>query len=131
MIARPVRRGGARSTRHKPLRSADYNNAPLVAHLPPVLRQGTVVEFDDKIRSEIGLAVCLRDMGNGTSRIFIDDVKSDKLENPINWKHVYFYTFTPELQNDAIHNMNLTNEQFQNIGVAIIARLLALNGNVK
>ena len=89
------------------------------------------MEYDDKIRSEIGLAVCLRDMGNGTSRIFIDDVKSDKLENPITWKHDYFYTFTPELQNNVIDNMNLSNKQFQNIGEAVVARLLALNGRVK
>jgi hypothetical protein len=89
------------------------------------------MECDDKIRSEMGLAICLRDMGNGTSQIFIDDVKSNKLENPISWKHVYFYTFTPELQNDAINNMNLTNKQLQNIGIAVVARLLALNGRVK
>lgn len=89
------------------------------------------MEHDDKIRSKLGLVVCLRDMGNGTSRIFMDDVKSDKHELPINWQHDYFYTFTPELENEAIENMKLTDEQFQNIGEAVIARLLALNGRVK
>jgi len=89
------------------------------------------MEHDDKIRSNIGLALCLRDMGNGTSRIFIDDVKSDKLQLPINWQHDYFYTFTPELDNQAIDNMELSDEQFQKIGEAVVARLLVLNGRVK
>ena len=48
---------------------------------------------DDKIRSETGLAVCLRDMGNGKSRIFIDDVMADIKQNPINWSYNCFYTF--------------------------------------
>ena len=89
------------------------------------------MEYDDKIRSESGLAVCLRDMGNGTSRLFFDDIKADKEENPINWKHDYFYTFTPELDNNAIDEMELTDVQFQYIGETIVARLLALNGRIK
>lgn len=89
------------------------------------------MEYDDKIRSNVGLAVCLRDMGDGTSRIFIDDIKADKEENPINWKFDCFYTFSPELKNIDVNNMELTDEQFQNIGVAVLARLLALNGRMK
>ncbi len=89
------------------------------------------MEYDDKIRSKMGLAVCLRDMGDGKSRIFMDDVKSDQQELPINWKHDYFYTFTPEFNNDAIDEMQLTDEEFQKIGAAVVARLLALNGRVK
>jgi hypothetical protein len=89
------------------------------------------MEYDDKIRGKMGLAVCLRDMGKGYSRIFIDDVKADKEENPINWKHDYFFTFTPELKNEEIDNMQLTDKQFQEIGEAVVARLLALNGRVK
>jgi hypothetical protein len=89
------------------------------------------MQYDDKIRGKLGLAVCLRDMGNGTSRLFFDDVTADKTENPINWKHAYFYTFTPEFKNSDIEEMNLTEDQFQKIGVAVVARLLALNGRVK
>lgn len=89
------------------------------------------MEYDDKIRSRVGLAICLRDMGNGASRIFIDDVKGDKEQNPINWEHDYFYTFTPEFNNSSIENMKLSDDQYQEIGVAVVARLLALNGRVK
>lgn len=75
--------------------------------------------------------MCLRDMGNGKSRLFFDDVKADKQENPISWEFDCFYTFTPELENAEIDFMNLTNERFQEIGEAVVARLLALNGRVK
>lgn len=57
------------------------------------------MEYDDKIRAELGVVVSLRDMGNGASRLFFDDVKSARLENPINWTHDYFFTFTPEFEN--------------------------------
>jgi hypothetical protein len=89
------------------------------------------MEYDDKIRSKNGVAVCLRDMGNGTSRLFFDDVEADKAENPITWQFNCFYTFTPELDNSSLDNMSLTNEQFQKIGEAVVARLLALNHRVK
>jgi hypothetical protein len=89
------------------------------------------MEYDDKIRRKEGLAVCLRDMGNGKSRIFMDDVKSDKQELPVSWQHHSFYTFTPELDNEALESMQLTDDQFQNIGAAVVARLLAINGRVK
>jgi len=89
------------------------------------------MEHDDKIRSDRGLAVCLRDMGDGTSRIFMDDVRSDQQELPINWKHDYFYTYSPEFKNEKIDDMQLTDNEFQAIGVAIVARLLALTGRAK
>lgn len=88
------------------------------------------MEHDDKIRSKLGVAVCLRDMGNGTSRLFFDDVKANKEENPITWQFDYFYSFTPELDNPTLDEMRLTDEQFQQIGEAVVARLLALNGRV-
>jgi len=89
------------------------------------------MEYDDKIRSKFGVAVCLRDMGNGKSRLFFDDVTSDKQNAPTQWAHNYFYTFTPDLENDAIDEMQLTSKQYEQIGMAVVARLLALNGRVK
>ena len=89
------------------------------------------MEFDNKIRAGKGLVACLRDMGNGTSRLFFDDVVADQETNPINWSHSRFYTVTPELGNAELEEMNLGSEQFEKIGVAVVARLLALNGRVK
>lgn len=89
------------------------------------------MKYDDNRRSEFGLSICLRDMEDGTSRLFIDDVKADNDENPINWIYNSFFSFTPGFDNEALDNMSLTDEQFQNIGTAVVARLLALNGRVK
>lgn len=89
------------------------------------------MDLDDKIRSTKGLVACLRDMGNGTSRLFFDEVIADKDVNPINWRHDCFYTFTPELPNLELEDMALSAQQFEQLGVAVVARLLALNGRVE
>ena len=89
------------------------------------------MERDDKIRSTMGVVVCLRDMANGTSRLFVDDVKANQECNPVNWSYDCFFTFTPELLNTQLDTMQLSDTQFQQIGAAVVARLLALNGRVK
>ena len=86
------------------------------------------MDYDDKKRNPIGVAISLRDMGNGKSRLFLDDVKASGETNPINWKFDAFYTFSPELQNSDVEDMGLTDEQYRDIGVGVIARLLALTG---
>lgn len=86
------------------------------------------METDDKIRSAKGVVICLRDMGNGTSRLFFDDVTADQDVNPIRWSHDYFFTFTPELPNSQVNDMQLSDALLQQIGTAVVARLLALNG---
>jgi len=89
------------------------------------------MKTDDKIRNKNGVVVSLRDMGDGTSRIFMDDVKGDKNEIPITWQHEYFYTFTSEYKNEIVNEMALDDKEFQKIGEAVVARLLALSGRVK
>jgi hypothetical protein len=86
------------------------------------------MDYDDEIRNPNGIAISLRDMGNGKSRLFLDNVKASSDTNPINWKFDAFYTFSPELQNSKIESMALTDEQYRDIGVAVMARLLALTG---
>ena len=89
------------------------------------------MQFDDKIRSTKGVVACIRDMGNGSSRLFFDDVLADKETNPINWSHDYFFTFTPELANSDLDAMSLGSEQYEKIGIALVARLLVLSGRAK
>ena len=84
------------------------------------------METDDKVRGAKGVVVCLRDMGNGTSRLFLDDVNADREINPIKWSHDHFYTFTPELPNPQVDAMQLSDVQLQQIGTAVVARLVAL-----
>lgn len=89
------------------------------------------MNMDDKKRSKKGLAICLRDMGDGTSRIFIDDVNANQSENPISWQYNSFFTYTPNFENEIIDDMALTDEEFKNIGIDVVARLLALNKRIK
>ena len=89
------------------------------------------MEFDDKLRSKVGVAVCLREMGNGETRLFMDDVIANSEENPINWKYKGFYTFTPELDLDKMIHFDLSKEEYANIGMALVTRLLAMNGHFK
>ena len=84
------------------------------------------MDRDDGIRSRSGVVVCLRDMGNGRSRLFFDDVKSESSERDKPWLYDVFYTFSPEFRNEDIDAMKLSPEEFQRIGEAVAARLLAL-----
>ncbi|WP_206860538.1 hypothetical protein [Lysobacter changpingensis] len=83
------------------------------------------MDCDDKVGDDRGLVICLRDMGNGTSRLFLDDVIADRHANPINWSYGSFYTVTPEFDNARIEDMALSPEDFERIGVSVVARLLA------
>lgn len=89
------------------------------------------MEYDDKIRGDKGLVICLRDMGNGTSRFFIDDVTAGGRTNPISWSYDRLYTFTPEFDNATLEDVALSAEDFERIGVAVVARLLALTKRVR
>lgn len=89
------------------------------------------MDYDDKVRDGKGVVVCLRDMGNGTSRLFFDDVIADRHANPINWSYDCFYTFTPEFDNATIEEMALTSEDFERIGAFVVARLLASTKRVR
>jgi len=83
------------------------------------------MEYDDKVRDKKGVVVCLRDMGNGTSRLFFDDVIADRDANPINWSHDAFHTFTPEFEDADLRAMTLSSSDFEKIGIAVVTRLLA------
>jgi len=89
------------------------------------------MKSDDKIRDRSGVVVCLRDMGNGTSRLFFDDVIADREANPIHWSYDCFYTFTHELPNADVDAMALSSEDFEKIGVAVVARLLASTKRIR
>jgi hypothetical protein len=86
------------------------------------------MEYDDKVRSKLGLAVCLRNMGDGTSRFFLDDVVADKETNTTSWQHDCFFTFSPAFDNEELDDLRLSEQDLQQLGVMVLARLLALNG---
>jgi hypothetical protein len=85
---------------------------------------------DDAIRSQRGVVACLRDMGDGTARLILDDATSDSLTNPIAWSFDAFYTWHDYSDAD-LDRMKLSDREYQLIGQNLVARLLALNGGAK
>ena len=66
----------------------------------------------------------------GVTKLYFDDVHSDKLSNPDNWEYDVFYTVN-EYDSYKIENMDLSKDQYAEIGENLIFRLLALNRKSK
>lgn len=84
---------------------------------------------DDGERSPVGVIVTLRDLGGGKSRVTLDDVKSDSTRRETRWTFDVFYTHK-DLDTAAVDSMQLPSGEYEGLGAAIIARLLALNARV-
>jgi len=87
-------------------------------------------DFDDTIRSRKGVVACLRDMGNGTSKLILDDVSTETVANPIAWSFDCFYTWRDYSDAD-LDQLKLSDREYQMIGENLVWRLLALNGRLK
>ena len=85
---------------------------------------------DDTIRSQRGVVACIRDLGDGMSRLILDDVTSGSLTNPIAWSFDAFYT-RRDYSDADLDQMKLSDREYQAIGQNLVTRLLALNGRVK
>jgi hypothetical protein len=81
---------------------------------------------DDGKRPQVGVVVTLRDMGGGKTRVILDDVKSDSPCRETQWSFDVFYTHK-DLETAAVDSMQLPNDEYEGLGAAIMARLLALN----
>ena len=88
------------------------------------------LENDDGRRPAMGVVVSLLDLGDGTCRIVLDDVRSDGLQRDTAWQFDSFYTHK-RLDTRQLDDMALPKGEYQGLGEAILARLLALNGRVK
>jgi len=84
-------------------------------------------DVDDKIRSEVGVVVCLRRTADGRSKLILDDVSANSTENPIEWSFDRFFTWK-EYPDEPLDAMALTEKEYQGLGEYVVARLLALNG---
>jgi hypothetical protein len=87
------------------------------------------MEDDDGKRPQKGVVVTLLDMGDGTSRVIMDDVTSDTPSRSTSWKYNLFYTHK-RLDSKAVDDMALPDIEYQKMGEALMARLLALSGRV-
>ena len=91
---------------------------------------GKALENDDGRRPRRGVVVTLRDMEDGTSRIILDDVTADPGSQKTSWRQDTFYTHK-RLSSTALDDMALPASEYQGLGEALLARLLALNGRVR
>jgi hypothetical protein len=87
-------------------------------------------DVDNNIRSKRAVVTCLRDLGNGFSKLIFDDVVSESASNRVNWSFESFYTWR-DYPNENLDETKLTPQQYQEIGENLVARLLALNGRVQ
>jgi len=82
-------------------------------------------EADDGVRGREGVVVCLTDRGNGTSRLILDDVMAESGT----WRRKPFYAWN-EYDSALLNEMSLTDDDYQRIGEALVARLLAITRRV-
>jgi len=82
------------------------------------------MEMDDKKRATDGVVACIRDEGDKLRLIF-DDVESENAVNPISWSFHTFYTWNT-YEKEKVLESELTDEQYQEIGFNLMARLGAI-----
>ena len=87
-------------------------------------------ENDDGKRPTLGVVVTLLDLGDGTSRVILDDVRSAQARRETSWQFDLFYTHK-RLDSAQLDTMSLPDTEYEGLGTAVLARLLALNGRVK
>ena len=88
------------------------------------------MENDDRKRPRMGIVVSLLELDDGTTRIILDDVRSDAPHRETSWKFDCFYTHK-RLDSRQVDDMSLPDSEYQGLGVSLMARLLALNGRAK
>ena len=88
------------------------------------------LEGDDGTRPSLGVVVSLIDMGDGTCRIMLDDVRSHEPKRQTSWQFDCFYTHK-RLDTQQLDDMALPAGEYQGLGEAVLARLIALNGRIK
>jgi hypothetical protein len=80
---------------------------------------------DDGARPNLGVVVSLLDTGGGKCRVILDDVRSAAPQRETIWSFDLFYTHKI-LDADAVRRMELSDDEYRGLGIAIMARLIAL-----
>jgi hypothetical protein len=81
-------------------------------------------------RPSRGVVVSLLDLGDGTCRLILDDVSSERPQRDTSWRFDTFYTHK-RLDSSQLDAMALTAAELQTLGENVLLRLLALNGRLK
>ena len=88
------------------------------------------MDADDGKRPTLGVVVSLLDLGDGTCRVILDDVRSDQPRRDASWHFDCFFTHK-RLDSRQLDGMSLPSGEYQGLGEAVLTRLLALNGRLK
>ena len=88
------------------------------------------LESDDGKRPTLGVVVSLLDLGDGTCRVILDDVRSGQPQRETSWHFASFYT-NKRLDSRQLDTVSLSEAEYQDLGAAVLGRLLALNGRLK
>ncbi len=86
------------------------------------------LEPDAGVRPKFGVVVSLVELEDGSTRIVLDDVRSEERNSKTSWKFDSFFTHK-RLDSKALDEMALPANEYQGLGEAVLARLLALNGH--
>ena len=76
-----------------------------------------------------GVVAYLEDSENQTRLVF-DDVSSSESAHPDSWRKTVIYT-SGAYNRELLDNLELTQEQYAEIGQNVVFRLLALNKRIK
>jgi len=77
-----------------------------------------------------GIAAYLKDQGNGSLRLILNDIEADSTADAPNWKHNTLFT-SNDYDAESLKELSLSKDQFAEIGENLIIRLLALGGHNK
>jgi len=88
------------------------------------------LEKDDGSRPTFGVVVSLQKCDDGTVRIILDDVRSAEPRRATNWQFDCFYTHK-RVDSEQATAMTLPDSEYEGLGAAVMARLLALNKMIK
>ena len=87
-------------------------------------------DTDDGKRPNLGVVASLLDIGNGQSRLIMDDVRSQQPVRETSWNFDLFYTHQAH-DNATLDRMALSDDTYREIGEVLVARLIALNKRVR
>jgi len=83
--------------------------------------------MDNETRPKRAVVMSLLDEGDGRSRLLTDDVRS---KGASTWMVDAFFT-QKTFDDGCLDSIALTDDDYRDIGIAVVARLLAVNGRTK
>ena len=86
------------------------------------------MDTDDGVRPEAGVVVTLVDVGDGTSRLIMDDVRRDPDKS--SWTQERFFTHR-RWNSKSLDELTLSPDEYRQIGENLVLRLLVLSNRIR